>query len=390
MLKWKNLGLDQIMMNFQTADQAPRSNRAVGRLLLFLAILPALLIPGPAGAGKAGDGETSLVMLWNGLRINADYAAILVPPGSDQVLSFAGAGLAADVKALSCSGAGKCAGGGGSVFFNAPEMPGNYELKVKLEVKPARTGHGPGSVASAGDPGIKKITIACLVGYPSSMLRDGYLLDFELGEYPTASERSAADRRLPPPYFYYLDREVLGRFISENIRLGDLGYDGRAPLPQYFALDYELVRKLDLLHSELQKLGLPSRFHFIGGGFISPKSNKVRTSKNSAAANQSRHMWGEAVDFIIDESPRDEIMDDMNEDGVIDVRDAFVVRDILTELEESSRCKPGGIGVYAPPRNSQIQLHVDVRGAPIRWGVKEYDSREFAGVPPKKSLRPGG
>ncbi len=101
-------------------------------------------------------------------------------------------------------------------------------------------------------------------------------------------------------------------------------------------------------------------------------------------------MWGEAVDFIIDEEPRDMVMDDMNGDEIIDVRDALVVRDIVTELEESGKVVPGGVGVYSPPRNSRIQLHVDVRGFPTRWGVKEYDPDKFSGAPVKKSLRPGG
>jgi hypothetical protein len=95
------------------------------------------------------------------------------------------------------------------------------------------------------------------------------------------------------------------------------------------------------------------------------------------------------VDFIIDESPRDEVMDDMSGDGVIDVRDAFVVRDIITELEQSGRVKPGGVGVYSPPVNERIQLHVDVRGFPARWGIKEWEPREFAGAPPHKGPRPG-
>ena len=74
--------------------------------------------------------------------------------------------------------------------------------------------------------------------------------------------------------------------------LGDLGYDVREALPQYFALDYEIVKKLELIVEELEARGLPSRYHFIGGGFVSPKSNRKRTSTNGAAAKLSRHMFG--------------------------------------------------------------------------------------------------
>ncbi|HUT54171.1 MAG TPA: hypothetical protein VM658_12345 [bacterium] len=362
-----------------------------GRRLRVLALLAAIILPclftGRDAWAKAGkDGPAALVLLWNGLKINAEYAAILAPPGSDQVLSFMGMDRAADVSALSCRGVGTCRCRGGSVVLQTPEMGGVYWLDVKLYVAP-----GPGlGVKAAKKSANKSITVACLVGYPSSMLRGGFLNGFELGEYPDWRDKQNPELYRPPAYFYYLDNDVLGRFISTHLRLGDLGYDGRAPLPQYFTLDYDLVRKLEVIQDELALSGLPSRFQFIGGGFISPKSNKLRTRRVSAAADLSRHMWGEAVDFIIDESPRDEIMDDMNGDGVIDVRDALVVRDIITELEQSGRVEPGGVGVYAPPRNSQIQLHVDVRGFPTRWGVKEWDPKEFAGVPPRRSLRPGG
>ena len=82
-------------------------------------------------------------------------------------------------------------------------------------------------------------------------------------------------------------------------------------------------------------------------------------------------------------------MDDLNQDGVIDVRDAFYIRDLVTELEEKGLCKAGGFGVYSPPRNSRIQVHVDVRGFATRWGYKEYDCKIHHGIPPEKSLRPG-
>jgi hypothetical protein len=371
--------------------------RSRGRRLAFPAfpLLAVLLIAGlgagdPVQAKGRGDEPGDLILLWNGLKINAEYAAILVAPGSDQTLSFIGRDRALDVAVEECKGAGSCRGRGGSAYFTAPDMPGVYWLEVRLGLgawpnSPLKKGGKSGNAGQDRD-----LEIACLVGYPSAMLRSGYLNDFELGEYPDPSDKQNPRLYEPPAYFYYLDGSVLGRYISEDIRLGDLGYDGRAPLPQYFALDYELVKKLEVLKDELTRLGLPSRYHFIGGGFISPKSNVERTSRNSAAANNSRHMWGEAVDFIIDESPRDEIMDDMNQDGRVDVRDALLVRDIVTELEESGRVKPGGFGVYAPPRNSQIQMHVDVRGFPTRWGVKAWDPDEFAGAPAKKSLRPGG
>jgi len=324
--------------------------------------------------------DQDALILFRGLKVQPDQAAFLVPPGKAQSLAFAVKRSSLEITILSCRGGMTCRAQGPRLTLESPQEPGNYFLEVELEVK-----------EDGGNPAYRtSVRLCLLVGFPNSLLVDGEINGFELGEYPDHTKMRNPEYYKPPEYFYYLDYEVIGLWISEHIRLGDLGYDGRAPIPQFFALDYELVIKLEALIAELRARGLPSRLHFIGGGFISPKSNQLRTAGNKAAASLSRHLWGEAVDFIIDEDPRDGIMDDMNGDGVIDVRDALVVRDVITDLEESGRVKPGGVGVYAPPRNRRVQLHVDVRGYPTRWGVQEYDPEEFAGVPPQGSLRPGG
>jgi uncharacterized protein YcbK (DUF882 family) len=363
--------------------------RAVALCLALVVIAAHGAIAGK-DAEEGGKDADELFILWNGFRVSAEEAAILVAPATEQVIGFVARPGGLDVQALSCKGTGQCKCRGGTVIWTAPSNPGNYWLEIKLQVKPESNDNKEEKEKAAEKSREKKIKLACLAGTPSSKLENGFINGFEIGEYPDLSGINNPDLYKPPAYFYYLEKKVLGRFISDNVRLGDLGYDGRAPLPQYIALDYELVKKLELLKSELISLGLPSRFHFVGGGFISPKSNLKRTRKSSAAADLSRHMWGEAVDFYIDEDPQDEIMDDMNQDGVIDVRDAFFIRDILTELEEGGLCTPGGVGVYSPPRNSQVQLHVDVRGFSTRWGYKEYDPEVFAGQAPKKSLKPGG
>lgn len=326
----------------------------------------ALLLP---GAPPASAGKSDLWMQWRDLAVPAEDPALLLAPGEEQEVKFRGAkGLSiTDCHGVDCRAEG-------AVLTFRPEKSGNQELKVTLNRK------------TRNSPSV--ITLHLLVGYPNSLIKNGVINGFLIGNYPV-------NKNLPwstqvPSFFYLLENNLLGRPLSKRLKLGDLGYDGRSPLPQYFTLDYALVKKLEVLADELEAHDLPARYHFIGGGFISPRSNAVRASRNGAAASQSRHMWGEAVDFIIDQSPRDERQDDMNKDGVIDVRDAFLIRDLVTQLEEKKKVRPGGFGVYSPPRNEQLTMHVDVRGFATRWGYKEYDPKVFAGVPPKKSLRPGG
>lgn len=363
-------------------------------LVVFL-VMSGSVFGGPGiSKGRARGGVSDeIIIVWNGFRIDARNAALLATPGSDQFIRFSGKSSAPNIRVLECKGEGWCKKSGPAISYQAPSESGNYRIEVKLGISSVVRSRGAGRKSrkiGGGKERVINLKIACLVGFSSSLLDKGFLNGFELGEYPDGSKKKNPDYYKPPAYFYFLDYDVIGCSISEHIKLGDLGYDGRAPIPQYFALDYELVRKLELLIDELNARDLPSRYHFIGGGFISPKSNILRTSKTAAAAKTSRHLWGEAIDFMIDEYPLDETMDDMNRDGVIDVRDAFEVRDIITKLEDSGRCVKGGIGVYSPPRNSDIQLHVDVRGFQTRWGYKKYDPEIFAGQTPKRSMRPGG
>ena len=351
-------------------------------LKVLLASVALLLLPGRPAVAAAECGRVWL--LWNDLKLPDNGPALLVAPGAEQTIRLRGRDRDQGLEVTECgSPFCSCHFSGAVLGFRAPRKPGSYELE--LAVAPAREGGRP-PVGPPAPVVERRITLHLLVGRPNTELVNGVIDGFELGIYPV-NEKLPWNTQVPA-FFWRLDYGMLGRPISERFKLGDLGYDGRAGLPQYFTLDYALVKKLEVLADELEARGRPSRYHFIGGGFISPKSNGVRASRNGAAASQSRHMWGEAVDFIIDDD-RNEILDDMNRDGTIDVRDAFYLRDLVTELEEKGKVKPGGFGVYSPPRNEALTMHIDVRGYVTRWGYKEYDPKVFAGVPPKKGLRPG-
>jgi hypothetical protein len=351
-------------------------------VLAFSLLITFLGFGSSDAAGRKSD-KGEVVLLFNGLKIPAEYAGILVGPDEVSVLKFFSRESNKEVEVLNCEGVGWCQSKGNEISWQSPEESGDYWMKVHLKV------FEPSGLENPVKSEIKKIEIACLVGFPSSLLDKGFINGYEVGEYPNPAQMNNPAHYVPPENFFLMDYDVIGVRISEHLMLGDLGYDVRESLPQYFALDYELVKKLELIHEELSSRGLPCRYHFIGGGFVSPKSNRKRTSTNGAAAKLSRHMYGEAIDFIIDEDPRDEVMDDLNKDGIIDVRDALYIRDMINEFEEKGLCTPGGFGVYSPPRNSRIQVHVDVRGFPTRWGYKEYDKKIHRGIPPKKGLRPG-
>ncbi len=93
---------------------------------------------------------------------------------------------------------------------------------------------------------------------------------------------------------------------------------------------------------------------------------------NNAIGNvkYSRHIYGGAVDIFIDENPKDDMMDDLNQDGKIDYRDAAVIYRIIDELYGKKFYDPflGGLARYKKTNNHGPFVHVDVRGRRARWG----------------------
>lgn len=79
--------------------------------------------------------------------------------------------------------------------------------------------------------------------------------------------------------------------------------------------------------------------------------------KFSGAAKESRHLVGDAIDFIVF---------DVNDDGKSDSKDVDIIFDILDK--EIIRDK-GGIGTYKNENefiNKQM-IHIDCRGYRARW-----------------------
>jgi hypothetical protein len=100
-------------------------------------------------------------------------------------------------------------------------------------------------------------------------------------------------------------------------------------------------------------------------GFRSPLHNAALREMGAAA--ESRHMYGEAADFIID-ADGDGRMDDLNGDWHVDAADARVVGNAVERVERQHPELAGGLGLYAAMGPSGPFVHVDVRGRTARWG----------------------
>ena len=82
----------------------------------------------------------------------------------------------------------------------------------------------------------------------------------------------------------------------------------------------------------------------------------------------SRHQFGDAADIIVD-SDGDQVMDDLNQDGVLNGKDAITLAEWIEELwrREEYAGRPGGLGVYNAEGDHGPFVHVDMRGVRARW-----------------------
>jgi hypothetical protein len=221
----------------------------------------------------------------------------------------------------------------------------------------------------------------------------GRIEGFQIGEYPDPYDqqlleslggaydwvREHADRYDPPQWFYPVTGASRDWAISKHVRLGDFILD--APhlslgMPQCAAIDPLLLAKLEELAEEMHDAGHAFDHWSFIYGFRSPNYNLGRIEQDqedSLKSPFSQHMLGRAADIIVD-TDGDGILDDLDGDGEITVRDAAVIMHHVNVIDRRHRAtgnpRMGGAGLYAEhdyfERAAAIgqspYVHVDVRG----------------------------
>jgi hypothetical protein len=234
----------------------------------------------------------------------------------------------------------------------------------------------------------------------SQMLHNGIIDGFKIGEYldPRSSatlkrfgDEAAWPRLHPDAYsvpqgFYKVTMANKDMPISKHFTLGIFAMDYpwfSYGFPQYIALDYGLVEKLEELIAMMEADGFPASDFALIYGFRSPAFNLGTIEQDSEYTLKvpfSLHQYGKAADLIIDHDD-DLIMDDLNGDGRRDIYDAAVIMHYVNILdrkyrEQGSRLV-GGAGLYERHdfrgRVESPYIHIDIRGFTnergelIRW-----------------------
>jgi uncharacterized protein YcbK (DUF882 family) len=237
-----------------------------------------------------------------------------------------------------------------SSSFTAPEQPGMYKLAVQL---------------SQATRAIQNFSLVTLV--PFSEKRGGKIGLYYLGNWPY--ERGGTPRAptyANPAGFIEVTPENADTYVSEHFKLRDfVTKDQPNVWPKYLLLNPKLLDKLELTIQELQAAGHPVKRMTVMSGFRTPNYN-LTGGNTQGRANLSRHMYGDAADVFVDNDGNG-LMDDLNGDGRVDIRDAEVIGQAVERVEQKNPSLVGGVGVYVASSGHGPFTHIDVRGYRARW-----------------------
>lgn len=256
-------------------------------------------------------------------------------------------------------------------------LPGSLPKGVSAELAGAEGDTSARASGGAPQPGIWNVLLRSpdgsrrvpgltyVVPVPMSEKRGGSVGPYRLGEWPFEG-RDALPGYETPVGLIRVTPENLDLRVSEHFVLGDFVTKGQENVwPKYVVVSPRMLDKLELTIQELERRG--HRVDNVGviSGFRHPLYN-AGGGNTSGRGDLSRHMYGDATDFYVDNDGNG-AMDDLNGDGRVTVADARVMAEAAEQVERDHPSLIGGIGIYTPTGAHQGFIHVDTRGTRARW-----------------------
>jgi Bacterial protein of unknown function (DUF882) len=201
---------------------------------------------------------------------------------------------------------------------------------------------------------------------PLDAMRGARLDTYRVGRWPTRGLAARDPRYAPPPGFIQVTPENESTPVSKRFLLRDfLTHDQRDVWPKVLVLRVALLDKLELIGNELERRGLPGSVRIMSG-FRTPQYNAQGVGRKGGRASASRHMYGDAADVFVDAN-EDGVMDDLDGDGKVTIRDARVLLAVAEGIEVQHPDLAGGLSAYPANSSHGPFVHVDARGVRARW-----------------------
>jgi hypothetical protein len=212
---------------------------------------------------------------------------------------------------------------------------------------------------------VPNLTVLSMV--PITEKRGGRIGNYIIGSWP---HEAGGTPRTPayaaPRGLIRVTPENLDLPVSRHFLLRHFVTKGQENVwPKYVLVSPRLLDKLELTIDELNRSGVPVRRVGVVSGFRTPSYNSGGGDTAGRGA-LSRHMYGDAMDWFID-NDGDGRMDDLNGDGRVDIEDARIIAAAAERVERRHPHLVGGIGVYRPTGAHSGFVHIDTRGYRARW-----------------------
>lgn len=228
--------------------------------------------------------------------------------------------------------------------YFAPEKPGNYNVVIN-------------DITTD-----KSITLIIFVLTPSADQEGEYLNNYRIGNYPDDNYKGNKNYTKPEGFIEVTESNK-NLFITPHFQLKQFLCKQKSEWPKYLLLNPRLLIKLEFLVEALNESGHDVVTLFIMSGYRTPYYNKAIGN-----VKYSRHIYGDAADVYVDEN-LDGVIDDLDENGKSEMKDAHVLHSLLSNLEKDPENEHliGGIGSYKKNSAHTYFIHVDTRGYRARW-----------------------
>jgi uncharacterized protein YcbK (DUF882 family) len=222
----------------------------------------------------------------------------------------------------------------------------------------------PGIYNVSDSAGKRPFSIISLL--PFSQKQGAKVGSYRMGFWPAERRTVQSAAYENPDGFIAVYPENLDMKVSEHFTLRDfITRDQPDVWPKYLVLREELLDKLELVIEELKRSGVPVRNVRVTSGFRTPQHNSKGIGR-SGQATDSRHLYGDAADIMIDNDGNGR-MDDLNGDKRVNYKDVKVILDAVDRVEKAYPELVGGVGLYRATRQHGPFAHIDVRGKRVRW-----------------------
>jgi hypothetical protein len=267
---------------------------------------------------------------------------------------------------------------GEGIDVPAPSQPLPAGARVEMQPTRGTSGQAVPATQAPASPGIWNLVLRMKDAVhpvadlyvasevPLSAKRGGRVGRYMVGSWPYEGGGAPKPVYTAPHGLIEVTRENLGTPISEHFTLGDFITKGQNDVwPKYVVISPRVLDKVELTIQEMEAEGHPVRHVFVVSAFRTPSYN-VSGGDPSGRAGLSRHMYGDAMDVVID-NDGDNLMDDLNGDGRVNVKDARVLGAAAAAVEAKYPDLIGGIGIYSPTGAHHGFVHIDTRGFRARW-----------------------